>query len=98
MRALLLGLVLFLVPGLAAGAQRMFSYDSDSARAKALTGAGLTLTVEQGMLGGARLKLLQATGVPVAVEVKGVERRDEADLRAQLPKAAGDASLYEVVR
>ena len=98
MRSALLALILCLAPGLAMAASRTFTYDSDSPAAKSLTGAGLTLTVDQGLLGGVSLKLIQATAVPVAVEVTGVDRKDEAGLRARLPDRAAVGSVYEVVR
>ncbi|MDB5439108.1 MAG: hypothetical protein JWM33_1535 [Caulobacteraceae bacterium] len=96
MRLGLLVITLSLLPGLACAAERRFTYDSGSARAKALTGAGLTLTVDQGLLGGAKLKLVQATAVPVAAEIEAAERADEAEIRALLPKVAAKVALYRV--
>lgn len=96
MRAAVLTLVLCLLPGLACAAERRFTFDSDSPRAKALTGAGLTLTLDQGLLGGMKLKLVQATGVPVAAEVQAAEHADEAAILALLPKTAGHVAIYQV--
>lgn len=85
-----------LAPSLACAAERRFTFDSGSARAKALTGAGLTLTIDQGLLGGVRLKLVQATGVPVAAEIEPAQGADEAGIRALLPKAEAKLALYQV--
>ena len=83
--------------GTAAHAERrMFSYDPISPDAKRLTGAGLTVLFDQGLLGAKPVKVL-ATGVPA----QGLLRRGkESDLGpkglAGLEGVDADAALYEI--
>ena len=63
-RAILAGLSLAVLTTSAARAEtRMFSYDPISPDAKRLTGAGVTILFNQGLLGGARPIKVLATGV-----------------------------------
>lgn len=77
--------------------RRMFSYDPISPDAKRLTGAGLTVLFEQGLLGGARPIKVLATGVPAqALLIKGRDRDLGPRGLAGLEGVDADAALYEV--
>lgn len=55
---------------------RMFSYDPISADAKRLTGAGVTILFNQGLLGGGKPIKVLATGVPAEARLKDGRQRD----------------------
>lgn len=77
--------------------RRMFSYDPISPDAKRLTGAGLTVLFDQGLLGGARPIKVLATGVPAqGLLIKGKARDLGPKGLAGLVGVDTDASLYEV--
>lgn len=82
----------------AVGAEtRMFSYDPISPDAKRLTGAGVTILFDQGMLGGTRPIKVLATGVPAEARLKPGRQRDlgPGGLGA-MDGVDADAALYEV--
>lgn len=84
------------VAGPAAAERRMFSYDPLSADAKRLTGAGVTILFDQGLLSAKPVKVL-ATGVPAqALLRKGRERDLGAGGLAAMSGVDADAALYEV--
>ncbi|WP_419319236.1 hypothetical protein ACN2C7_00435 [Caulobacter sp. ErkDOM-E] len=91
--------VTVLMVGLATTAQaerRMFSYDPISPDAKRLTGAGLTVLFDQGLMGARPIKVL-ATGVPAqGLLIKGKDRDLGPKGLAGLEGVDADASLYEV--
>jgi hypothetical protein len=98
------GLVLFLastallsaLAGPAAAERRMFSYDPISPDAKRLTGAGLTVLFDQGLLSAKPIKVL-ATGVPAqALLRKGSEKDLGKGGLAAMSGVDTDAALYEV--
>lgn len=76
--------------------RRMFSYDPISPDAKRLTGAGVTVVFDQGLMGAKPLKVL-ATGVPAQGLLK---RGKESDLGpgglAGLEGVDAKAALYEI--
>jgi hypothetical protein len=76
---------------------RMFSYDPISADAKRLTGAGVTILFNQGLLGGGRPIKVLATGVPAEARLKDGRQKDlgPGGLGAMTGVDA-DAALYEV--
>ncbi|MBU4435673.1 MAG: hypothetical protein KKC14_14825 [Alphaproteobacteria bacterium] len=77
--------------------RRMFSYDPISADAKRLTGAGLTVLFDQGLLGGVRPIKVLATGVPAqGLLIKGKARDLGPKGLAGLDGVDADAALYEV--
>ena len=92
------GAALTLLAASAARAEtRMFSYDPISQDAKRLTGAGVTILFNQGLLGpGQPIKVL-ATGVPAEARLKGGRQKDlgPGGLGA-MDGVDADASLYEV--
>lgn len=76
--------------------RRMFSYDPISPDAKRLTGAGLTVLFEQGLLGVKPIKVL-ATGVPAqGLLIKGREKDLGPRGLAGLDGVDAKADLYEV--
>ena len=76
--------------------KRMFSYDPISADAKRLTGAGLTVLFDQGLMGAKPIKVL-ATGVPAqGLLIKGRDRDLGPKGLAGLEGVDADASLYEI--
>ena len=76
--------------------KRMFSYDPISADAKRLTGAGLTVLFDQGLMGARPIKVL-ATGVPAqGLLIKGRDRDLGPKGLAGLEGVDADASLYEI--
>jgi hypothetical protein len=76
--------------------RRMFSYDPISPDAKRLTGAGLTVLFDQGLMGARPIKVL-ATGVPAqGLLIKGKDRDLGPKGLAGLEGVDADASLYEV--
>ena len=92
--------VAVLMVGLATTAhaeRRMFSYDPISADAKRLTGAGLTVLFDQGLMGGTRPIKVLATGVPAqGLLIRGRERDLGPEGLAGLEGVDADAALYEV--
>ncbi|MDG2531664.1 hypothetical protein [Caulobacter endophyticus] len=80
----------------AAAERRMFSYDPISPDAKRLTGAGLTVLFEQGLLSARPIKVL-ATGVPAQALLRKAGPKDlgKGGL-ASMPGVDTDAALYEV--
>lgn len=82
--------------GPAAAERRMFSYDPISPDAKRLTGAGVTVLFEQGLMSARPVKVL-ATGVPAqAVLRKGKEKDLGAGGLGAMSGVDADAALYEV--
>lgn len=82
----------------AAGAEtRMFSYDPISPDARRLTGAGVTILFNQGLMGASRPIKVLATGVPAEARLKGGRQKDlgPGGLGA-MEGVDADASLYEV--
>ena len=76
--------------------KRMFSYDPISADAKRLTGAGLTVLFDQGLMGARPIKVL-ATGVPAqGLLIKGKDRDLGPKGLAGLKGVDADAALYEI--
>ena len=76
--------------------RRMFSYDPISPDAKRLTGAGLTVLFDQGLMGARPIKVL-ATGVPAqGLLIKGKDRDLGPKGLAGLEGVDADASLYEI--
>jgi len=76
--------------------RRMFSYDPISADAKRLTGAGLTVLFDQGLMGAKPIKVL-ATGVPAqGLLIKGRDRDLGPKGLAGLEGVDADAALYEI--
>jgi hypothetical protein len=76
--------------------RRMFSYDPISPDAKRLTGAGLTVLFDQGLLGAKPVKVL-ATGVPAqGLLMRGKESDLGPKGLAGLEGVDADASLYEI--
>lgn len=76
--------------------RRMFSYDPISPDAKRLTGAGLTVLFDQGLLGAKPIKVL-ATGVPAqGLLMRGKESDLGPKGLAGLDGVDAEASLYEV--
>lgn len=76
-RALWAGVALLLLAATPARAERrMFSYDPISADAKRLTGAGVTILFNQGLLGSARPLKVLATGVPAEARLSSGRQKD----------------------
>jgi len=76
--------------------RRMFSYDPISPDAKRLTGAGLTVLFDQGLLGAKPVKVL-ATGVPAqGLLMRGKESDLGPKGLAGLEGVDAGASLYEI--
>ncbi|HEX6859350.1 MAG TPA: hypothetical protein VF138_04015 [Caulobacteraceae bacterium] len=74
--------------------KRMVSYDSASAEARRLTGAGLTFVFTKSMMR-TRVLAVHATAVPVGVVLEpapGMERK----LDPLMGEAAGSGALYEI--
>lgn len=82
--------------GPAAAERRMFSYDPISPDARRLTGAGVTVLFEQGLLGARPIKVL-ATGVPAQALLRKGSQKDlgKGGLSA-MSGVDADAALYEV--
>lgn len=76
---------------------RMFSYDPISPDAKRLTGAGVTILFNQGMLGAGRPIKVLATGVPAEARLIGARQSDlgPGGLSA-MSGVDADAALFEV--
>lgn len=92
------GAALILASASAAQAEtRMFSYDPISLDAKRLTGAGVTILFDQGLLGGGKPIKVLATGVPAEARLMGGRQRDlgPGGLSA-MEGVDADATLYEV--
>jgi len=91
------GVILATVTATTAHAERrMFSYDPISADAKRLTGAGLTVLFDQGLMGAKPVKVL-ATGVPAqGLLIKGKDRDLGPKGLAGLEGVDADAALYEI--
>ncbi|NQE62179.1 hypothetical protein [Caulobacter sp. RHG1] len=76
-RALWAGLALVLLAAAPARAeQRMFSYDPISPDAKRLTGAGVTILFNQGLMGTGRPLKVLATGVPAEARLTSGRQKD----------------------
>lgn len=76
---------------------RMFSYDPISPDAKRLTGAGVTILFNQGLLGGGRPIKVLATGVPAEARLKDGRQKDLGPGGlAAMQGVDTDATLYEV--
>jgi len=80
----------------AAAERRMFSYDPISPDARRLTGAGVTVLFEQGLLNARPIKVL-ATGVPAQALLRKGSQKDlgKGGLGA-MSGVDADAALYEV--
>lgn len=93
---LLVATALTAVAGPAAAERRMFSYDPISPDARRLTGAGLTVLFDQGLLSARPIKVL-ATGVPAQALLRKGNPRDlgKGGLGA-MSGVDADAALYEV--
>jgi len=92
------GIVLALLSTSAVSAEtRLFSYDPISADAKRLTGAGVTILFNQGLLGASRPIKVLATGVPAEARLKAGRQKDlnPGGLGA-MDGVDADAALYEV--
>src|SRR5689334_16904266 len=76
---------------------RMFSYDPISPDAKRLTGAGVTILFNQGLLGSGRPIKVLATGVPAEARLTNGSQKDlgPGGLSAMTGVDA-DAMLFEV--
>jgi hypothetical protein len=76
---------------------RMFSYDPISPDAKRLTGAGVTILFNQGMLGAGRPIKVLATGVPAEARLDNARQSDlgPGGLSA-MSGVDADAMLFEV--
>ena len=76
---------------------RMFSYDPISPDAKRLTGAGVTILFNQGLLGGGKPIKVLATGVPAEARLKDGRQKDlgPGGLSA-MEGVDTDVMLYEV--
>lgn len=75
---------------------RMFSYDPISPDARRLTGAGLTVLFDQGLMGARPIKVL-ATGVPAqGLLIKGKDRDLGPKGLEGLEGVDADAALYEI--
>ena len=81
----------------ASGETRMFSYDPISPDAKRLTGAGVTILFNQGLLGASRPIKVLATGVPAEARLKNGRHKDLGPGGlAAMTGVDADAALYEV--
>lgn len=92
------GVALALLAATTAGAEtRMFSYDPISPDAKRLTGAGVTILFNQGMLGAGRPIKVLATGVPAEARLDNARQSDlgPGGLSA-MSGVDADAMLFEV--
>lgn len=92
------GVALALLTVNTAGAEtRMFSYDPISPDAKRLTGAGVTILFNQGLLGSGRPVKVLATGVPAEARLKDGRQKDlgPGGLSA-MDGVDADAMLFEV--
>ncbi|UAL10746.1 hypothetical protein [Caulobacter segnis] len=92
------GAALALLAANTAGAEtRMFSYDPISPDAKRLTGAGVTILFNQGMLGAGRPIKVLATGVPAEARLMDGRQKDlgPGGLGA-MQGVDADAMLFEV--
>lgn len=98
MKAVWGGAALALVAATAAAAEtRMFSYDPISPDARRLTGAGVTILFNQGLLGGGRPIKVLATGVPAEARLKDGRQKDLGPGGLSgLQGVDADATLYEV--
>jgi hypothetical protein len=86
-----------LAPATAQAERRMFSYDPISPDARRLTGAGLTVLFEQGLLGGAKPIKVLATGVPAqGLLIKARDKDLGPRGLAGLAGVDADAALYEI--
>lgn len=100
-RKLALAVTLAVAAGLAAPAEaadrRIYTYDSQGAQARQLTGAGLTFTFRKSFLS-TRVEQVRANGVPVGVKVDPEgDGRIVSQLDAALPKAeAGRGGVYRI--
>ncbi len=97
MKTAILGAVLLLAASAAQAEQRMFSYDPISPDAKRLTGAGVTVLFNQGLLGTGRPLKVLATGVPAEARLSSGRQKDlgPGGLAAMDGVDAG-AALFEV--
>jgi hypothetical protein len=76
---------------------RMFSYDPISPDAKRLTGAGVTILFNQGLLGPGRPIKVLATGVPAEARLKDARQKDLGpDGLSAMEGVDTDVMLYEV--
>lgn len=97
-KAIVGGAAIILVAASSASAEtRMFSYDPISPDAKRLTGAGVTILFNQGMLGAGRPIKVLATGVPAEARLDNARQSDlgPGGLGA-MSGVDADAMLFEV--
>ena len=77
--------------------QRLFSYDPISPDAKRLTGAGVTILFNQGLLGGGRPLKVLATGVPAEARLTSGRQKDLGPGGMAAMEGVDDgAALFEV--
>ncbi len=91
------GLALFAAGAAKAETKRMVTYDSESAEARRLTGAGLTFVFTKSMLGRTRVLAVRATAVPVGVLPQPLD--DGATIRKLddlMGEDRGSGSLYSI--
>lgn len=91
------GVALALAANAAAAETRMFSYDPISPDAKRLTGAGVTILFNQGLLGSGRPIKVLATGVPAQARLIDGRQKDLGPGGlAAMEGVDADAMLFEV--
>jgi len=80
-----------------AATKRMVTYDSTSADARRLTGAGLTFVFTKSMIGATRILAIRATAVPVGVIPRPLNDGDTVrKLDALMGEDARTGTLYEI--
>ncbi len=95
--ALLIALAVGALSTAAHAERRMFSYDPISPDAKRLTGAGLTVLFEQGLLGSVKPIKVLATGVPAqGLLIRGKESDLGPKGLTGFEGVDTDATLYEI--
>lgn len=83
-------------PAAQAAEKRMVSYDSDSAEARRLTGAGLTFVFSKSLMR-QRVWAVRATAVPVGIIPEPLRDGDTArKLDGLMGEDAGTGALYEI--
>jgi hypothetical protein len=91
------GVALALVATAARAETRMFSYDPISPDAKRLTGAGVTILFNQGLLGSGRPIKVLATGVPAEARLtNGIQKDLGPGGLSAMSGVDADAMLFEV--